>query len=96
MQTEEPTLHDMDNYIQTRFKNAIEYYWAASRSNKHWYKTTRSLTIIFGALVTLVATILFIAVAPDISYIGSGLLHVTSTDSLNSFHCVTLLTLVLR
>jgi hypothetical protein len=57
MQTEEPTLHDMDNYIQTRFKNAIEYYWAASRSNKHWYKTTRSLTIIFGALVTLVASL---------------------------------------
>lgn len=51
--------HDinMDQYIQDRYKNAIAYYWAASRTNKNWYKITRSLTVIFGALVTLIASL---------------------------------------
>ncbi len=54
---EEPKGHDMNKYISGRYENAINYYWAASRSNKAWYKTTRSLTIILGALVTLVASL---------------------------------------
>lgn len=48
---------DMDQYIQERYKDAISYYWAASKSNKNWYKITRSLTVIFGALVTLIASL---------------------------------------
>ena len=54
---EEPKGHDMNKYISDRYETAINYYWAASRSNKAWYKTTRSLTIIFGALVTLIASL---------------------------------------
>ena len=54
---EEPKGHDMNKYISDRYENAINYYWAASRSNKVWYKTTRSLTIILGALVTLIASL---------------------------------------
>jgi len=49
--------NDMDEIIQDRYKRAIEYYWAASKTNKKWYKTTRSLTVIFGALVTLIASL---------------------------------------
>ncbi len=54
---EEPNVVDLDKYIQNRYETAIDYYWAASRSNKRWYKITRSLTAIFGALVTLVASL---------------------------------------
>ena len=54
---EEPNLIDLDKYIRDRYETSIRYYWAASRSNKSWYKITRSLTVIFGALVTLVASL---------------------------------------
>jgi len=47
----------MDKHIQERYKNAIEYYWGASRANKRWYKRTRSYTVILGALVTLIASL---------------------------------------
>jgi len=46
-----------DKYIQDRYRNAIDYYWSASKNNKKWYKATRSLTVIFGALVTLIASL---------------------------------------
>lgn len=46
-----------DKYIQDRYRNAINYYWSASKNNKKWYKATRSLTVIFGALVTLIASL---------------------------------------
>lgn len=48
---------EIDDYIQSRYKNAIDFYWASSRANKHWYKATRSLTVIVGALVTLIASL---------------------------------------
>ena len=47
----------MDKHIQDRYKNAINYYWGASRANKRWYKRTRSYTVIIGALVTLIASL---------------------------------------
>lgn len=53
----DPTADESDKYIRERYESAINYYWAASRSNKRWYKITRSLTVIFGALVTLVASL---------------------------------------
>jgi len=49
--------NEMDVYIQNRYQNAINYYWEASKNNKKWYKWTRSLTVIVGALVTLVASL---------------------------------------
>ena len=69
---EELNNSDMDKYIQDRYRNAINYYLAASKSNKRWYKITRSLTVIFGALVTLVASLAsseIIAKAPDVKTI---------------------------
>ena len=50
-------LNDLDKLIQDRYKEAISYYWKASRSNRSWYKITRSFTVIIGALVTLVASL---------------------------------------
>ena len=49
--------NEMDKIIQDRYLIAIKYYWAASKANKRWYKITRSLTVIFGALVTLIASL---------------------------------------
>ncbi len=54
---EEHSAEDMDKYIQERYRDAIDYYWRSSKSNKRWYKITRSLTVIVGALVTLIASL---------------------------------------
>jgi len=54
---EKPDGIDMDKYIRDRYKTAIDYYWRASKTNKKWYKITRSLTVIVGALVTLIASL---------------------------------------
>lgn len=48
---------NLDNYVENRYNEAIDYYWEASRNNKRAYKLTRILTIILGALVTLVASL---------------------------------------
>ena len=48
---------NLDEHIQKRYNDAIRYYWSASKSNKRWYKVTRSLTVIVGALVTLIASL---------------------------------------
>lgn len=48
---------NMDKHINERYVDAIGYYWNASRGNKKWYKLTRSLTVILGALVTLIASL---------------------------------------
>ena len=47
----------IDKHIHDRYKDAIEYYWGASRANKRWYKRTRSYTVIIGSLVTLIASL---------------------------------------
>jgi len=49
--------NEMDKHVQKRYNDAINYYWAASRANKRWYKRTRSYTVILGALVTLIASL---------------------------------------
>ena len=46
-----------DDYLLKKYKDQINYYWGASNSNKKSYKRYRSLTIILGALVTLVSSI---------------------------------------
>lgn len=48
---------EIDKHINDRYAEAINYYWKASKNNKKWYKLTRSLTVIFGALVTLIASL---------------------------------------
>ena len=54
---EENNKNDKDIYIEEKYLTTIAYYWNASKLNKRWYKITRSLTIILGALVTLVASL---------------------------------------
>jgi hypothetical protein len=51
------TENEQDKHIRGSYEGAIKYYWASSKSNKKWYKLTRSLTIIVGALVTLIASL---------------------------------------
>ena len=47
-----------DNYVLQRYNSAIKYYWQSSSRNKKSYKLTRSLVVILGAVVTLVASLL--------------------------------------
>jgi len=42
--------------FKKRYQDTINYYCSASNSNKRCYKLTRSLTFVFGALVTLVSS----------------------------------------
>lgn len=44
-------------FVEERYDAAITYYWKASRNNKRAYKLTRVLTIVLGAIVTLVASL---------------------------------------
>jgi hypothetical protein len=46
-----------NKYILSRYEKSINYYWKSSRSNKKYYKFSRILTIVLGALVTLVASL---------------------------------------
>ncbi len=43
--------------VLQRYEERIQYYWSASRYNKRSYKTTRYLTILLGAVVTLISSI---------------------------------------
>jgi len=54
---ENQDVNEKDKLIRKRYQDAIAYYWNASKSNKSWYKTTRSLTVITGAIVTLIAAL---------------------------------------
>jgi len=55
MEQEKQTCND--KYVREQYENAIKYYWNASKANKRWYKTTRMMTVILGALVTLIASL---------------------------------------
>jgi hypothetical protein len=46
-----------EQYVLDQYKSKIDYYWAASRSNKNAYKRYRTWSIILGALVTFVSSI---------------------------------------
>jgi hypothetical protein len=43
--------------VLERYRGAIQYYWNSSGSNKRWYKVTRYLAIVLGALVTLISAL---------------------------------------
>lgn len=45
-----------EEYVLKQYGEKINYYWTASRSNKNAYKRYRSLSVILGALVTLVSS----------------------------------------
>lgn len=52
-----PNNESIERYILERYKITIDYYWKASRNNKRAYKITRTLTVVLGALVTLIASL---------------------------------------
>ncbi len=53
-----------EEYVLNQYKNKIDYYWGASRSNKNAFKRYRTWTIILGSLVTP----LFLSISPASSY----------------------------
>lgn len=44
-------------YVLKRYDESIRYYWKASVLNRRLYKWTRYLVVVFGAAVTLLASI---------------------------------------
>lgn len=49
-------IEDMDRYVYNLYYEQIEYYKQKGAYNKKYYKNYRALTIILGALVTLIAS----------------------------------------
>lgn len=45
------------DYVLKRYEDSIRYYWKASALNRRLYKWTRYLVVVFGAVVTLLASI---------------------------------------
>ena len=45
------------DYVLAQYERAIGYYWKASRMNRRFYKWTRYLVVVLGALVTLLASL---------------------------------------
>jgi hypothetical protein len=45
------------DYVLKRYDEAIRYYWKASALNRRLYKWTRYLVVVFGAVVTLLASL---------------------------------------
>lgn len=49
--------NDAREYVLKRYEDSIRYYWKASALNRRLYKWTRYLVVVFGAVVTLLASI---------------------------------------
>jgi len=47
----------MGTGLLDRYQERIQYYSNASQNNKRAYKTARYLTVVLGALVTLLASL---------------------------------------
>jgi hypothetical protein len=48
---------DMNEFVLSRYKRQIDYYWKAGGINKRTYKFNRSMVIILGAAVTLLSSL---------------------------------------
>jgi hypothetical protein len=53
----EPVEPNSRDYVLQRYNEAIRYYWKASALNRRLYKWSRYLVVVFGAVVTLLASI---------------------------------------
>lgn len=47
----------LDEYVEQRYRESLQYYWRSSVYNKRFYKVGRILTVVMGAAVTLVASL---------------------------------------
>lgn len=56
-QCEDCDLSQLDEYVQQRYRESLDYYWRSSVRNKRFYKVGRILTVVMGAAVTLVASL---------------------------------------
>jgi hypothetical protein len=58
MGTGQPTgAADARKCLLDRYQERIAYYWKASRDNRRAYKATRYLTVVLGAVVTLLSSL---------------------------------------
>ena len=48
---------DPRKHVLDRYQERIRYYWGGSQYNKRAYKASRYLTIVLGALVTLISSL---------------------------------------
>jgi len=53
-QTKDTDEHEI---IKKRYETAINYYTNSSKKNKRWYKSTRSLIVVVGSIVTLTSSL---------------------------------------
>jgi len=58
MRSEVAQSENQVGYVLERYDEAIEYYWKASGKNKRAYKVSRYLSVILGATVTLLASLM--------------------------------------
>lgn len=47
----------LDEYVEQRYRESLDYYWTSSVRNKRFYKVGRILTVVMGAAVTLLASL---------------------------------------
>ncbi len=46
-----------EQYVLNQYQSKIDYYWAASTSNKNAYKNFRTWSIVLGSVVTLISSL---------------------------------------
>lgn len=57
VELESRELSNLDEYVEQRYRESLDYYWRSSVRNKRFYKVGRILTVVMGAAVTLVASL---------------------------------------
>ncbi|NJC95533.1 MAG: hypothetical protein C3F07_12760 [Anaerolineales bacterium] len=63
-------IEDMDKYVYEVYQNQINYYRQKSVSNRKNYKGYRFLTILLGALVTLIASLSTSDIIKSVAWVG--------------------------
>jgi len=65
-------IDNMDKYVFEMYQNQINYYRRKSVSNRKNYKGYRFLTILLGALVTLIASLSTSEIINSVAWIGGA------------------------
>jgi hypothetical protein len=64
-------------YVLSRYKSIVGYYWQASKVNKRCYKYSRFATIILSAIVTVIASLSSAKFIADTGYLSTAFAIVT-------------------
>ena len=55
-------------FVEKRYQDVIRFYWRAAKYNRRYYKATRALILILGALVTLSSSVAATKALADYPY----------------------------